>query len=139
MITISLINDHYLTICKGIPNFIANDEPIHIITTSMSSPVLSVEYFNAEILQKIGNKIGKIRRVDDTTASVKREQFVRLVEIDLCQPLLSKFRMNRQIWKIQYKGLKMICFKCGRYGQREEKYDPFIIAHDDKNKDECSS
>ena len=132
-----LINDHQLTIRKWVPNFIANDGPIHIITAWVRISRLSVEYFNAEFLQKIGNKTGTIRRVDDTTASAERGQFVRLsVEIDLRKPLLSKFRMNRRIWKIQYEGLKIICFKCEKYGVREEKCDLFNISHGDTDKDD---
>ena len=70
--------------------------------------------------------------MDDTTASTERGQFVRLsVEIDLHKRLLSKFRMNRRIWKIRYEGLKMICFKCGKYGHREEECDLFNIAYGD--------
>ena len=42
------------------------------------------------------------------------------VEVDLTKPLLSKFRLNGRVWGIQYEGLKMICFKCGRQGHKEE-------------------
>lgn len=43
-------------------------------------------------------------------------------EVDLKKPLLSKFRLNGRISKIQYEGLRMICFCCGKHGQREENY-----------------
>jgi len=42
------------------------------------------------------------------------------VEVDLTKPLLSKFRLNGRVWGIQYEGLKMICFKCGRQGHKED-------------------
>jgi len=42
------------------------------------------------------------------------------VEVDLTKPLLSKFRLNGRVWDIQYEGLKMICFKCGRQGHKED-------------------
>jgi len=42
------------------------------------------------------------------------------VEVDLTKPLLSKFRLNGRVWGIQYEGLKMICFKCGGQGHKED-------------------
>ena len=42
------------------------------------------------------------------------------VEVDLSKPLLSKFRLHGRVWKIQYEGLRLICFKCGKIGHKEE-------------------
>lgn len=42
------------------------------------------------------------------------------MEIDLTKPLLSKFWLKGRIWKIQYEGIRMICFKCGATGHDEE-------------------
>lgn len=42
------------------------------------------------------------------------------MELDLSKPLLSKFWLKGRIWKIQYEGLKMICFHCGKFGHSEE-------------------
>ncbi|XP_021747123.1 uncharacterized protein LOC110712972 [Chenopodium quinoa] len=79
----------------------------------------------------IGSKIGKVIRIDKHTESQSRGQFVRFsIEVDLTKPLLSKFRMNGRIWKIQYEGLRMICFKCGKLGHKEEQCD---ILHKDEN------
>ena len=50
-------------------------------------------------------------------------------------PLVSKFKLCRQIRRIKYEGIHLICFECGRYGQRietcpdapkvhSESYDP---------------
>jgi len=85
-------------------------------------PKLSVEYFNKQfLLHKIGQKIGRVIKIDSTTENMERGQYTRLcVEVDLTKPLLSKFRLNGRIWGIQYEGLKMICFKCGRQGHKEE-------------------
>lgn len=110
-----MLGDNYLVIREWIPNFIPEEDTITKLTAWVRIPNLSVEYFNKEfILHKIGSKIGKVRRVDNTTANVERGKFIRLsVEVDLTKPLLSKFRLNGRIWKIQYEGLRMICFKCG--------------------------
>jgi len=42
------------------------------------------------------------------------------VQVDLSKPLLSKFRFHRRVWRIQYEGIKFICFHCAKVGDREE-------------------
>ena len=81
-----------------------------------------MEYFNKSfLLHKIGQKIGRVIKVDSTTENVERGQYTRMcVEVDLTKPLLSKFRLNGRVWGIQYEGLKMICFKCGKQGHKED-------------------
>jgi len=116
-----LIGDSYLTIRKWIPNFVPSKEPIRILIAWIKIPRISVEYPNKEFLDKIGEKVGKVRGIDKTTVIVERGQFTKLsVEIDLAKPLLSKFRMNGRIWRIQYEGLRMVCFNCGKVGHKEE-------------------
>lgn len=111
-----LIDDTYLTIRRWSPNFIPEEASINVLTTWVRIPNLSVEYFDKEFLKKIGSKIGKVIRVDKSTAYAERG-----VEIDLAKPLLSKFWLKGKIWRIQYEGIKMICYKCGKLGHTEEK------------------
>lgn len=81
-----------------------------------------MEYFDKEFLKKIGSRIGKVLRVDKSTAYAERGQFTRLsVEIDLSKPLLSKFWLKGKIWRIQYEGIKMICYNCGKLGHSEDQ------------------
>ncbi|XP_074314361.1 uncharacterized protein LOC141649574 [Silene latifolia] len=112
-----MIDDHYLTIRKWIPNFIPSEDSIKFLTAWVRIPNLPVEYFNETFLMKIGTRIGKVLRIDKNTAAAERGQFTRMsVEVDITKPLLSKFRLNGKVHCIQYEGLKMICFKCGILG-----------------------
>ena len=116
-----MIGDSYLTIRKWVPNFIADEAPMRHLTAWVRIPNLSVEYFDKQILHKIGAKIGKVIKIDRNTESMDRGQYVRFcIEVDLTKPLLSKFKLNGRVWKIQYEGLKMVCFKCGHLGHKEE-------------------
>ncbi|XP_074287844.1 uncharacterized protein LOC141612999 [Silene latifolia] len=116
-----MIDDHYLTIRKWVPNFIPSEDSIKFLTAWVRIPNLPVEYFNEAFLRKVGSKVGKVIRVDRNTASAERGQFTRMsVEVDISKPLLSKFRLNGKIYPIQYEGLKMICFKCGKLGHNSE-------------------
>ncbi|XP_074267200.1 uncharacterized protein LOC141590511 [Silene latifolia] len=116
-----MIDDHYLTIRKWVPNFVPSENSIKKLTTWVRIPNLPVEYFNPTFLKKIGSKIGEVIRIDENTTTVQMGQFTRLsVEVDLSKPLLSKFRLYGKVYCIQYEGLKMICFKCGRLGHLTE-------------------
>lgn len=73
-----LINDSYLTIRKWITNFIPDESPIQFLTAWVRIPNLALEYFDEGFLNKIGSKIGKVLRVDKTTANAERGQFTRI-------------------------------------------------------------
>ena len=46
-----------------------------------------------------------------------RGRFARIaVRISLVKPLVSQVELNGRVQKIEYEGLPVICFKCGRYG-----------------------
>ena len=129
-----MIGDSYLTIRKWIPNFIADEAPMRHLTAWVRIPNLSVEYFDELILHKIGSKIGKVIKIDRNTESMDRGQYVRFcIEVDLAKPLLSKFRLNGRVWKIQYEGLKLICFKCGHLGHKEDKCESFKAPESNKD------
>lgn len=79
--------------------------------------------FWSGISQKFGGEIRKVLRIDQNTTSAERGQFTRLsIELDLAKPLLSKFLLKRKFWRVQYEGLRMICFSCGKIDHSEEHY-----------------
>lgn len=98
-----------------------DDTPIKVLTAWVRIPNVAEEYFDINFLHKIGAKIGKVLRVDRNSAHAERGQFTRIsVEIDLTKPLLSKFWLKGKVWKIQYEGLRMVCFTCGKLGHNTE-------------------
>ncbi|KAL2945369.1 hypothetical protein RDABS01_006127 [Bienertia sinuspersici] len=128
-----MIDDHYLTIRKWVPNFIPDNEPIKVLTAWVRIPNLAVEYFDTKFLHKVGSNIGKVIKIDKTTAAAKRGQFTKLcIELDLTKPLLSKFWLKGKIWKIQYEGLKLICYNCGKINHKDEEC-PELVANKGSN------
>ena len=130
-----MIEDNYLVIREWVPNFVPEEDHITKLTAWVRIPKLSVEYFNKQfLLQKIGQKIGRVIKVDSTTANVERGQYTRMcIEVDLTKPLLSKFRLNGRVWGIQYEGLRMICFKCGKQGHKEDACGASVPTTQDSN------
>ncbi|KAJ1421055.1 Zinc finger, CCHC-type [Sesbania bispinosa] len=80
---------------------------------------------------RIGDMIGRTVKVDSNTMKPRngvweetvtgRGKFARLcVEVDLCRPLVSKFELLGRTYSVEYEGLHLICFGCGKYGHRSE-------------------
>ena len=80
---------------------------------------LPIEYYDQAFLMKVGERIGKPVIIDDATSLGFRGNFARLfIEVDLQKPLVSKFKLHRKVRRLEYEGIHLICFTCGRYNHR---------------------
>lgn len=62
-----------------------------------------------------------IENLEDDIARVQRGRFARVcVEIDLQKKLVPRVICQAALFNIEYEGLGLICFGCGRYGHRKE-------------------
>ncbi|KAJ1406797.1 Zinc finger, CCHC-type [Sesbania bispinosa] len=65
-----------------------------------------------------------LRQYEDevgTGMMTERGKFARIcVEVDLRKVLISRFRLNGRVYHVEYEGLHLICFNCGRFGHRKE-------------------
>ncbi|QHO23347.1 uncharacterized protein DS421_12g362720 [Arachis hypogaea] len=60
-------------------------------------------------------------KIDQNTSIHSRGKFARLcVEIDLRRKLVLGIKVLGHDFKVEYEGLHLICFGCGRYGHRIE-------------------
>lgn len=73
-----IIAGHYLSIQKWKPDFDATSERIKKTAAWIRIPELSIEYFEKDVLERVGNSLGKTLRVDHHTASQQRGQFARI-------------------------------------------------------------
>lgn len=138
-----LVADHYLVIQRWRPEFDPSEDAFNKVAVWVRVPKLSVEYVNPKCIWRLGNVIGKTLKIDVNTlntnnglARVERGRFARIcVEIDLRKKLRSKVRCGRRIYGVEYEGLGMICFGCGRYGHRKEACGENIVREKDLNDD----
>ncbi|KAJ1443237.1 Zinc finger, CCHC-type [Sesbania bispinosa] len=126
-----MIQDHYLVIQKWRPEFFPFEDDLKNVAVWIRIPCLPVEYYDQLILKRIGDTLGRTVKIDGNTLKEKvvglgelyteRAKFARIcIEVNLQQPLISRFELNGQRYKVEYEGLHLVCFKCGRYGHRRK-------------------
>lgn len=116
-----VIAGHYLSVQSWKPNFDPFQAQIKKMAVWVRLPFLPFEYYQPELLRRVGNLLGKTLKVDRTTELAQRGKFARLcVEIDVAAPLVPKIIVGSKIQKVEYEGLGVVCFSCGCIGHREE-------------------
>lgn len=61
-------------------------------------------------------------KIDKMTYIQSRGKFARIcVELDVSKPLIPHIVIRGHKLLIEYEGLHLVCFQCGRYGHRAEQ------------------
>ncbi|KAK9181331.1 hypothetical protein WN944_024468 [Citrus x changshan-huyou] len=129
-----LIMGHYLTVQPWTPSFDFTKTAIDQVTVWIRLPGLAVHLYDRKILQKLGDLVGTVIKIDANTASSIRGRFARVaVIISLDKPLVSQFVLDGKIQKLEYEGLPVIFFKCGRYGHNNNTCKEAGVVNDDEN------
>ena len=118
-----LIFDHYLTVCPWRPNFDTEQDELKSLLVWVRILCLPIEDYDHAFLMKVGEKIGKPVRIDDATSLVSMVHSALLCfEVDLQKPLVSKFELHRKVRRLEYEGIHLICFNCGRFNHQSVVY-----------------
>ncbi|KAL4351406.1 hypothetical protein GQ457_06G022300 [Hibiscus cannabinus] len=69
----------------------------------------------------MGSLIGRVVRIDYNTGEGRRGRFARLaVVVNLTKPLKSRIMIDGFRQPIEYEGLPLICYMCGKYGHTSD-------------------
>ncbi|KAK6773713.1 hypothetical protein RDI58_028951 [Solanum bulbocastanum] len=114
------INGHFPSVQIWVPNFMPNTKTHNSSVVWVRLPQLPTEFYDAVILEKNGNTIGTLLKVDACTSAMLRGRYARLfVEIDLHQPVKSQVVIGvEQI--IEYEISNLLCTQCGRIGLQHQ-------------------
>ncbi|GKV07787.1 hypothetical protein SLEP1_g19508 [Rubroshorea leprosula] len=113
------VGPYYLTIRRSEPNFDPTMTTFSTTVVWARLPHLSADHYDPITLQKIGNKVGTLLRVDAHTAHLTRGQYARVcVQVDLDKKLVHTVRIGRKFHKVVYEGIEALCYSCGRIGHR---------------------
>uniref|UniRef100_A0A1U7WW10 Uncharacterized protein LOC104227795 n=2 Tax=Nicotiana sylvestris TaxID=4096 RepID=A0A1U7WW10_NICSY len=82
------INGHFLSITRWKPNFVVTQEKVTNSAVWIRLPQLPTEFYDGKILEKIGNAIGRLLKIDVCTSTTLRGRYARLcVELPLEVPV----------------------------------------------------
>ena len=119
-----MINDHYLAVKKGSPDFNPQDACFGRTMVWVRFPCLNLMYYDEQIIKRVAWGIGKPVKVDMTTQSVARGRYTRVcVEIDLHKPIATEIWLNDHWNVLEYESLHLICASCGCYRHVARHYD----------------
>ncbi|KAH9770764.1 putative ribonuclease H protein [Citrus sinensis] len=103
------------------PNFDCFSNELTSTVVWVRLPGMAIQYYDKHSLRRLGSKIGDVIKIDYNTEDSKRGKFTRLaVRVSLVKPLVSQIKVNGKIQLVEYEGLPMICFSCGKYGHFTE-------------------
>ncbi|XP_019251068.1 PREDICTED: uncharacterized protein LOC109229978 [Nicotiana attenuata] len=121
------INGYFLSIIHWKPNFVATKERVTKSAVWIRLPRLPTEFYDAKILEKIGNAIGRLLKIDVCTSTTLRGRYARLcVELSLDMPVQPSIYVGHHKQTIHYEGENFLCTKCGRLGHIAQKC-PFFL------------
>ncbi|KAI3893641.1 hypothetical protein MKX03_006219, partial [Papaver bracteatum] len=123
------INGHNLSLQRWKPNFKPSEARINKTIVWARLPELPIEYFYREVLYKIAAKIGIPIKIDNITESILRGKYARFcVELDTDQPLKYAIRIGNFKQRIEYEGIGLVCFHCGKLSHRKEQFPLLVQA-----------
>ncbi|CAI9094108.1 OLC1v1029782C1 [Oldenlandia corymbosa var. corymbosa] len=112
-----------LAVQKWTPGFRPSKAKISSIAAWIRLSDLPVQYYHKVALDYIGNFVGRTIQIDPNTLNAERGQFARIaVELDTELPLMSSIQIDGEWHAIEYEGLPMICYNCGKIGHTNVVY-----------------
>ncbi|CAN0836846.1 hypothetical protein LINGRAHAP2_LOCUS1628 [Linum grandiflorum] len=126
---------HYLVAFAWDPLFRVTDDLPQRMVVWIRFPRLPYQYYHRDVLDGLGNLVGKTVRPDIQTLNSIRGKFARIaVEVDLSKPLPKGVFVDG-VWQVvEYENLPSFCRGCGCFGHFldscESRFNPAPIADD---------
>lgn len=106
---------HFLSIRKWEPNFILATSKLAITIVWIILPPLPTKFYDTTILEQVGNRVGKILKIDTYTPSTIRGRYGRIrVQVPLDIPVKTKVIIGTHNQELVYEGEGILCTGCGR-------------------------
>ncbi|KAI9112523.1 hypothetical protein K1719_016446 [Acacia pycnantha] len=117
-----MVYGSYLTVQPWSLDFDPKSSAISKVVAWIRIPGLSFRYYHKSTLRAIGMLLGEVVKIDYRTETMGRGKFACIAVLtDLMKPLVPWIKVDGKTYGIEYEGLPLICFECGRYGHNREK------------------
>ncbi|KAI9105148.1 hypothetical protein K1719_022677 [Acacia pycnantha] len=112
----------YLTLQPWTIDFDPNTTAISTVVAWVRVPGLAFRYYHKSTLRAIGKLLGEVVKIDYMIESRGRGKYARVaVLIDLQKPLIPWIKVDGKMYGVEYEGLPLICFSCGKYGHTKDR------------------
>ena len=89
------VGDHYLHVQAWEADFHPRMAKISTTTVWIRLEQLPIEYYHLEFLKHVGNKLGKLLKIDAVTSAAMRGHFARLcVQVNIAYPLPKRVKIG---------------------------------------------
>ncbi|XVF18911.1 hypothetical protein REPUB_Repub11eG0064400 [Reevesia pubescens] len=103
-----MIADHYLIIRRWTLGFRFEDATITSVAAWIRFLGMPLEYYDYEILKRMGNLLGQTLMIDRNTLMTFRGRYARIcAEINLIKPLVPRIFIGGWWQNVEYEGLRM--------------------------------
>lgn len=111
------ILNHFLTVRKWEPKFKASSTQLTYAAIWVRLPELPTEFYDLEILCRVGSKLGQLLKIDTCTSTTTRGRYAGIcIEVPLEKPLKTHLNIGHHRQQLLYEGLNLLCTHCGRFG-----------------------
>ncbi|XP_019234876.1 PREDICTED: uncharacterized protein At4g02000-like [Nicotiana attenuata] len=111
------ILNHFLSVRKWEPKFIASSTQLIYSAIWVRLPELPTEFYDVEILQRVGSKLGHLLKIDTCTSATTRGRYARIcIEVPLERPLKTYINIGNHRQDLLYEGINILCTSCDHLG-----------------------
>ena len=114
------VGDQYLHVQAWEADFHLHIAKITYTAVWICLEQLPIGYYHLEFLKHVRHKLGKLLKVDAITSAAIRGRYARIcVQLNMTNLLPKRVKIGTFWQDIVYENLPMMCYRCGRLGQRE--------------------
>ncbi|KAF3682671.1 hypothetical protein FXO37_02221 [Capsicum annuum] len=111
------IFNSFLSVQRWEPKFVASQARLAHTAIWARLHELPTEFYNVNVLHKVGAMIGKLLKIDTCTLTTSRGRYACLcVQVSLEQPLLHHLYIGSHKQVIRYEAASLLCTACRRLG-----------------------
>ncbi|PHU20266.1 hypothetical protein BC332_11417 [Capsicum chinense] len=105
----------FLSVIAWKPNFVPSTSTITHTVIWVRLPQLSTELYDQQILEKIGNHLGFLLKIDSCASLTLRGRYARIcIQIPLGEPAMKTISIDDYTQQVEYEGDDALCMGCSQ-------------------------